>query len=210
MAWLVGILALSNGALAMLVIAWICWTARNTTGPIVSRFRIQFVLLTPFLVFAVIDARCLLLRIPLDPVFTFPQLAVHGVIWLLVIHLARSHRLGQQVGSLVELGRHDDAIELLRRRIAVRRTPDASLHNQLGNVYLQSGRIPEAVDELRRTVNLAPGVAPYRCNLAVVAPHDAISRVIDQPCAAPDAIGPSVRGLLLKSRTPCRCHLVSR
>jgi hypothetical protein len=105
MAWLVGILALSNGALAMLVIAWICWTARNTTGPIVSRFRIQFVLLTPFLVFAVIDARCLLLRIPLDPVFTFPQLAVHGVIWLLVIHLARSHRLGQQVGSLVEFQR---------------------------------------------------------------------------------------------------------
>lgn len=60
-----------------------------------------------------------------------------------------------------------DAIELLRRRIAARRTPDASLINLLGIVYLQSGRIPEAVDELRKTVKLAPGVAIYRCNLAL-------------------------------------------
>ena len=72
-------------------------------------------------VFAVVDARCLILRIPVDPVFTFPQFAVHAVIWFLIFRLFVSLRLGQRVILLLDLQRQDEAIDLLCRQIAARK-----------------------------------------------------------------------------------------
>jgi Flp pilus assembly protein TadD len=66
-----------------------------------------------------------------------------------------------------QTGRHDDAIKLIRRAIALN-SGVASFHNNIGEAYRAVGRFDTAVTHLRQAIGLEPGFAEAHLNLANV------------------------------------------
>lgn len=64
---------------------------------------------------------------------------------------------------------YEQALEYFQRALEVHPAADAlnaSLHNNLGSVYCEMGRCPEAIEHFRRAIELVPDDPEYRTNLA--------------------------------------------
>src|SRR6185503_810559 len=67
---------------------------------------------------------------------------------------------------LHQRGRHDDAIDLIRRALAQK--PDsADAHCNLGMVYRTAGRIDDAIAACRRALAINPALATAHNNLGI-------------------------------------------
>ncbi len=72
-------------------------------------------------------------------------------------------KLGESYNSA---GRYDEAVEVLRKSIAV--NPGlAATHKDLGTSYFDKGMIDEAVVEFRKSIAIDPGIADTRNNLGM-------------------------------------------
>jgi len=94
--------------------------------------------------------------------------------------------------SLRLLGRNMEAEEALRRGLSIEPL-NARLHNELGSVLAQQGKIPEAKKSYREAIRLDPDLAEPRFNLARITEGDEAETLLRRAISLrPDYAAPKV------------------
>ena len=92
-----------------------------------------------------------------------------------------------EASTLAELGRVEEAAELLRGRLTGKAAQDYQAYLELANLYLEAGRGKEAVEAARKALELAPAGNSQAVNAALVMLSSAQERAGD-PKGAEEAL----------------------
>lgn len=110
--------------------------------------------------------------------------AEHCVEQIIAIQPRHAESLHLLAVVRARLGRRDEAIDLLRRAIAIENNP--ALHNELGAILKETGRAEEAIAEFRQAIALKANYADAHNNLGNAL--KAVGRLGEATAAYQDAI----------------------